>query len=74
MKITKKTNILKLVKNHPKIAKVLVEDHGLHCVGCMAAAFENLEQGAKAHGMKKREIEAMIKDLNKEIINNLNKK
>ena len=67
MLITRKTNLLELIKNHPKIAKVLVEDYGLHCVGCMAAAFETLEQGANAHGMSVEKIEKMIKEMNKKV-------
>jgi len=67
MKITRKTNLLELIKKHPKIARVLVEDYGLHCVGCIAAAFETLEQGAKAHGMGRREIEKMVDKLNSKL-------
>lgn len=67
MQITKKTNIAKLVKKQPKIARILVEDYGLHCVGCMGAAFETLEQGAKAHGMSEKEIREMVKELNKKV-------
>jgi len=38
--------------------------YGLHCVGCMAAAGETLEEGAKAHGMKDKEIERMVSEIN----------
>lgn len=64
-KITKKTNLQKLVAKYPKLAKILVGDYGLHCVGCAAAFFETLEAGAKAHGMSDKEIDKMIKRLNK---------
>ncbi|MCK4927909.1 MAG: DUF1858 domain-containing protein, partial [Candidatus Aenigmarchaeota archaeon] len=37
------------------------QDHGLHCIGCFAAAFETLEQGAMAHGL---DIDKLLKDLN----------
>jgi hybrid cluster-associated redox disulfide protein len=67
MKITQKTNLLKLIREHPQLAQTLTEKYGLHCLGCMAAAFETLEQGAKAHGMKEREIVKMVKDLNNQI-------
>lgn len=67
MKITKSTNIAELIAKHPKLAEVLVKDYGLHCVGCISASFENLEQGAKAHGMKNKEIDKMVKELNKKI-------
>lgn len=64
-KITKKTNISQLVSEHPELVEILVQDYSLHCVGCAAAAFENLEQGAKAHGMNDKQIDEMIKKLNK---------
>ena len=67
MKITKKTNLQKLIKKYPEAAEILVKDYNLHCVGCMAAAFETLEQGAKAHGMSGEKIEEMIKHLNKKV-------
>ncbi|MCK5594525.1 MAG: DUF1858 domain-containing protein, partial [Candidatus Aenigmarchaeota archaeon] len=37
------------------------QDHGLHCIGCFAASFETLEQGAAAHGM---DIKKLVEDLN----------
>ena len=39
-------------------------DYGLGCVGCQAALFENIEQGAKVHGI---DVDALIVDLNKQI-------
>jgi hybrid cluster-associated redox disulfide protein len=35
--------------------------HGLMCVGCAVARFENIRQGAEAHGI---DLEALMKDLN----------
>ncbi|PIS09129.1 threonylcarbamoyl-AMP synthase [Candidatus Beckwithbacteria bacterium CG10_big_fil_rev_8_21_14_0_10_34_10] len=67
MKIKKETIILEILDNYPQLESILVEKYGLHCLGCMGAAFETLEQGAMAHGMKKKEMEMMIKDLNKRI-------
>jgi len=64
-KITKKTNLGELVSQHPKLGRVLAEDYGLHCVGCMAASFDTLEQGMKIHGYKAKEIDKMIAKLNK---------
>jgi hybrid cluster-associated redox disulfide protein len=37
-------------------------DHGMGCVGCAAAHFENIEQGASAHGI---DVDSLIDDLNK---------
>jgi hybrid cluster-associated redox disulfide protein len=36
--------------------------HGMHCIGCAAAQFENIEQGATAHGI---DVDKLIEDLNK---------
>ena len=40
---------------------------GLQCAGCMAAAFDTLEQGAKAHGLSDETMEEIIKALQKTI-------
>lgn len=61
--ITKDTGIIEAVQNHPEILQVFAE-YGLGCVGCMAARFETLEQGAAAHGI---DVEALVADLNKAI-------
>ena len=64
--ITKDTGIIEAVQNHPEILQVFAE-YGLGCVGCMAARFETLEQGAAAHGI---DIDELVADLNKAIANN----
>ena len=60
LKITKETNIGELAMEYPELAQVLVEDYGLHCVGCFASSFDTLEAGAQVHGMTEREIDEMI--------------
>ncbi len=62
-KISKDILMGKLVADYPEIGRVLVEEYGLHCVGCMAAGMETLEQGAKVHGMSDKEIDRMVADL-----------
>lgn len=64
MKISKKTKLSEIAKDE-KLAEILMGEYGLFCVGCGMAPFETLEEGAKAHGMKDKEIEKMIKKLNK---------
>ena len=64
--ITKDTGIIEAVQNHPEILQVFAE-YGLGCVGCMAARFETLEQGAAAHGI---DIDELGADLNKAIADN----
>ncbi len=61
--ITKDIMIGDLVEAYPELAKVLVEDYGFHCIGCMAAGMETLEEGAQVHGFGKKEIESMVKNL-----------
>lgn len=61
--ITGKTTFLELVQNHPKAVPVIME-YGLHCVGCHAAAFETIEQGAKGHGLDDKQLEEMLEKIN----------
>ena len=63
MKITKQSNIMEIVQKHPETMKVF-EKYGLHCIGCMAAQFETLEVGAKAHSI---DIDKLVEDLNKAV-------
>jgi hybrid cluster-associated redox disulfide protein len=49
-----------VLKKYPESLKVFLS-HGLMCVGCAVARFENIEQGAMAHGIN---VEALMKDLN----------
>jgi len=67
IEITKDIMIGDLVEAYPKLAKVLVEEYGFHCIGCMAAGMETLEEGATVHGMDKKEILKMVADL-KELV------
>lgn len=66
-KITKDILILNLVEQNPDLVSVLTEDYGFHCVGCMAASMETLEQGALVHGMTEDQIDKMVEDLNKKL-------
>lgn len=63
MGINKDIMIGDLVEKYPKLAKVLVEEYGFHCIGCMAAGMETLEEGASVHGMNSKEIKKMVDDL-----------
>lgn len=62
--ITKNMGIMDVVKNHPDAAPVFAQ-FGLGCVGCMAAQFESIEEGAKAHGMDDKRVDEMVEALNK---------
>ena len=65
--ITKTINLGELSNTYPELVEVLVNDYGLHCVGCMAAAWETLEEGARAHGFSAKEIDKIVKDLNSRV-------
>lgn len=60
MTITKEMHIGEVVEKFPQTVEVFMS-HGLMCFGCAVARFENVEQGARAHGIN---VEALIKDLN----------
>jgi len=63
MSITKDMTIQEVVENNPETIRVFLE-HGLHCVGCSVARFENIEQGAMAHGI---DVDNLMKDLNEKV-------
>lgn len=62
-KIDKNMKIEEVLKKYPDTEEIFGK-HGFHCVGCVAASFESIVQGATAHGI---DVERLIKDLNKAI-------
>lgn len=66
MAITKKMGIIEIVQKYPATFAVF-QNYGMGCLGCMAAEFENLEQGALAHGI---DVDALVKDLNAAVPSN----
>jgi len=62
-KITGKEPIGEIVQKYPQTAEVFMK-HGMHCLGCAASHFENIEQGAEAHGL---DVKKLIEDLNKSV-------
>ncbi|MEJ5186139.1 MAG: DUF1858 domain-containing protein [Candidatus Geothermincolales bacterium] len=63
MEITKDMTIQEVVQRNPETIRVFLE-HGLHCIGCAVARYENIEQGALAHGI---DVDALIRDLNAKV-------
>ena len=59
-KITKEMGIMEIVQNYPETIEVF-QKFGMGCIGCAAAHFENLEAGAKVHGI---DIDAMVNAMN----------
>jgi hybrid cluster-associated redox disulfide protein len=58
--ITREMPIGDVVQTYPQTIEVFLK-HGLMCFGCAIARFENIEQGATAHGIN---VDTLIKDLN----------
>jgi hybrid cluster-associated redox disulfide protein len=67
IKIDKKMMILDLTENFPEIGQILTDEYNFHCIGCMAASMETLEEGALVHGMTEKEIDKMVEYLNTKI-------
>jgi hybrid cluster-associated redox disulfide protein len=61
--INRKMSIEEVVKRYPQ-TRIIFERYGLGCIGCQAALFESIEQGAEIHGV---DVNALIADLNKEV-------
>ena len=60
MTITKDMSIMEVVQKYPETAYIFMYA-GMGCIGCAAAHFENIEQGALVHGI---DIDALIEALN----------
>ena len=60
MAITKDMSFLEVVQKYPDTVDVFV-NAGMGCLGCAAAHFENIEQGAMAHGI---DVDQLVKALN----------
>ena len=61
-KVTKEMGIIEIVQNYPQALEVFAK-YGLGCIGCAAARFENLEAGAKVHGVDPEQMVAEINEL-----------
>lgn len=63
-KITKNMSIIEVVENYPQAIEVFIR-HGLGCIGCAAARYENIEAGARVHGI---DPDKLVNEIN-EVIN-----
>lgn len=61
MKISKEMKITEVVQKYPHSIDIFMK-YGMGCLGCAAARFENIEQGATAHGIN---VDNLVEDLNK---------
>ncbi|MDW7673412.1 MAG: DUF1858 domain-containing protein [Bacillota bacterium] len=62
-KITKEMSIVDVVSKFPQTAEVFMS-FGMACLGCAAARFENIAQGAGAHGI---DVDALVEKLNEAV-------
>jgi len=58
--ITKEMKIEEVIQKYPETIEIFMK-YGFHCLGCAAASFENIEDGATVHGI---DIDKFIKELN----------
>ncbi len=61
MKIEKTMKINEILDIAPEKADLLLEA-GMHCLGCMAAAEETLEEACMVHGI---DVDELVEELNK---------
>ncbi len=59
-KITKDLTIMEVLQRKPEAAQVFGR-FGMHCIGCLVASGETVEQAAAAHGLN---LDELIKALN----------
>jgi len=45
----------------------IMTQHGLHCIGCMMAGSETVEQGCAGHGIDEKDVDKMVEEINKAI-------
>ena len=64
--ITQGMTIGELVQKFPSVAEVLQEE-GVHCVGCGASYYETIGEGLAGHGRSEEEIQEVVEKLNKSI-------
>ncbi len=61
--ITKDMGIMEVVEKWPQAVPILMQ-FGMGCIGCAAAHFESIGEGAMAHGI---DVDALMLALNKEV-------
>jgi hybrid cluster-associated redox disulfide protein len=59
-RITKDMPIAEVIRICPEAARIL-SNHGMGCVGCMAASGETIEEGAAMHNI---DVQDMLDELN----------
>ncbi len=63
-KIKRNMLIAEMAEKYPDIINFLIYEYNFHCVGCIVSGFEELEDGAKVHGIEGEDFEEMLKIIN----------
>jgi hybrid cluster-associated redox disulfide protein len=63
-KITSDLLIAEIVECYPEVVDYLVDEYEFHCINCVLAGFETLEEGAAAHGITGKEYDKLLNKLN----------
>lgn len=63
MKITKEMLVTEILEQDDNIAGILMK-MGMHCIGCMAAGGESLEDAMHVHGFDDNEVDDTVSQLN----------
>ncbi|MCT4591794.1 MAG: DUF1858 domain-containing protein [Candidatus Gracilibacteria bacterium] len=63
MPVTKEMTISEIISRYPESVDIFF-DFGMGCVGCPASAMENVEDGARKHGLTDDEIADLMDMLN----------
>jgi len=64
IKIIPEMLISDLAEKYPDVVEFLIIEYNFHCVNCVLAGFETLEEGIKVHGITKKEFKEMLKIMN----------
>lgn len=62
-KITNEMSIIEIAQKYPETLEVFTK-FGLGCIGCAAARYENVEAGARVHGIDPN---VLLDELNKSV-------
>ena len=62
--ITKEMKIEEVLRTYPQTIPAFSK-FGIDCAGCQLSEFENIEHGAKVHGI---DLEALLKALNESLV------
>lgn len=54
-KINNEMSIIEIAQTYPETIEVFAK-YGLGCIGCAAARYENVEAGARVHGIDPQEL------------------